>query len=98
MSNDHDLGSLEDLSKGRDHFALCRAIHCALSGLAASPKGTAGLMLCTLPSEAAVAVPGRRGQNRRAISLPLVFARLCWLALFTRHKLSRFRRLQSRTG
>ena len=27
VSNDNDLGGLEDLSKGADEFALCRAIH-----------------------------------------------------------------------
>jgi hypothetical protein len=41
MRNDDDLGGLEDLAKGRDHFALCRAIHelSPVGGPFAEPPG-----------------------------------------------------------
>jgi hypothetical protein len=48
MSNDDDLGGLEDAAKGRDLLAFCRAFH-QLSPVGDPAEETAGLMPCTLP-------------------------------------------------
>ena len=49
MSDDDDLGGLENLTKGRDQFALCRAIQESSLRLAVLLAEAAGLMPAPCP-------------------------------------------------